>query len=178
MVSDQGFENLKHFAKKKGLNRNTLHSYLRGQPVFTRQFLRITEALNCNPIDLIETFGSEKEFDIPANIINIAMLIKEINPLVAVFLFGSRLTNNHHPHADWDLGLTHARKSLTTAQFFHLKNHIEPVIDNFTEQVDLVNLDEAPEWFLKDIVNRPVFIRGSELARVRFLKKWESVYEK
>ncbi len=52
-LKEKGYKSLSELALSLGMHRNTLHYYLRGQPVFSHKLEKIFEALDINPLKFI-----------------------------------------------------------------------------------------------------------------------------
>ncbi|MCP5464206.1 MAG: nucleotidyltransferase domain-containing protein [Deltaproteobacteria bacterium] len=115
---------------------------------------------------------------VPENLLNIKH-IEEILPLldsvcehwpgVAIFLFGSRACGKQKEYSDWDLGISSGSSSLDTKTFFSIQNLIDEKSENLPRSVDVVNLDQAPIWFLQNIQQSFVFLKGNVSAQQFFL---------
>jgi predicted nucleotidyltransferase len=79
-------------------------------------------------------------------------------------LLGSRARGTDRKYSDWDIGVTGGRSPIATSLFLSLKIAVDDVTEDFVRGVDLINLDEAPLWFLKKIDYQPVFLAGSQSA--------------
>jgi hypothetical protein len=131
LLHKRGYANIKHFARMAGLNRNTTHAYLRGQPVFSRQFLNITEALGCDPLQALENREVTASLpDIPSAIMHIADELAQHKNGMCCFLFGSRTTDNFAKNSDWDLSIASARLSISTKDYLALKVKTEDLSES------------------------------------------------
>ena len=175
LLNQRGYGSIKHFARMTGINRNTVHAYLRGQTVFSRQFLNITDALGCDPFDALENREPVRgHLDIPSEITRIARGLAGYKNGMCCFLFGSRTTGNFNPDSDWDLGVASARLSISTKEYLTLKIRIEELGESLPWRLDLVNFDNAPQDFLVSVRQEPRFLSGSMLAWNRFIDRWEA----
>lgn len=161
-AAKQGFRSLGALASQTGLHRNTLGGLLRGQGVFARSVQQIANTLQCDPLTLI----------IPASTTAASLpLVDELRPMLgaltrqdpdlAVILFGSRARGTSRTYSDWDLGLTRWPTPLDHATFVRYKFQIEDLTDNVVRMIDVVNLDQAPHWFLAQIATSARLLDGN-----------------
>lgn len=164
-ILELGYSSLADFASKAKIHRNTLQNLLGGQSVFSRAFEAVSKALRMDPLDLI---SPQSDFRSKAREID------EIRPIVAglvrthrdlaVVLIGSRAAQKAKRYSDWDLGIVRYPHPLSGLEYLRLKNRVEEMSENLVRSVDLVNLNQAPSWFLEGLVDRMVFLDGSQEA--------------
>lgn len=164
-----GFKGVQDFARRAGLHRNTINLYLKGRDVFADAFTRIAAALRCDPASLVIPASDS---DIPVEGIDeirpiIAALVKQ-GTGVAVVLIGSRARERHHPHADWDIGVTRCDRPIDGTEHLEMKRIADDLADDLPHSVDIVNLDAAPSWFLDGIDCDPIFLDGDRGSFLHF----------
>lgn len=157
-----GFPTVSQFAKAHGINRATLNNYLKGRGPFPESFYAIADALKVDPLQLLTPIPSEGGIPKLEEIAPIVAACCRVSPQVAVVLLGSRVRGGAQEYSDWDLGVTGGVHQITTKEFLHIKQLVEDLKENLPRDVDVINLDEAPEWFLKGINYSPRFLSGNE----------------
>jgi predicted nucleotidyltransferase len=160
-MKERGFANVSRFAGQIGVHRNTLLGYFRGKPVFASAFLKIAQALGCNPLELIVP-ANDHPVDLgPLDEIRliIAALLKQ-SPHIAIVLLGSRAKGRAKQYADWDLGITRPAAPIGSREFLSLRGIAADLAEDLIRHVDVINLDAAPGWFWEGINYEPVFLDG------------------
>ena len=172
-----GYSSIRHFASSTGIHRNAVHAFLRGKEIFSKPFLKMTKALGCDPLSIIAHRDSfENGISIPSEIMGIAQGVADFQKSLCAFLFGSRAEKGDHSRfADWDVGVASAFSGLTSREHLRLRNKVEEMAENLPWKIDLINFDNAPAWFLKEMRGRPKYLAGSRLAWLRLLEKWEAI---
>jgi len=161
----KGYKNLLDFSRKTGVHRNTLQNLLSGKGILSSSFQSITDHLETDPLELMQPISTTK-VSLP--------FIDEIRPLlvqllkqdkkVAVVLLGSRAKKRAQNYSDWDLGVIRYPKPLEGIEFLRLKRWVGDLSEDLPRTVDLVNLNQAPDWFLKDIANSVLYLDGNKEA--------------
>ncbi len=161
-VMELGYKNLAQFAVKNKIHRNTLRQILSGKNVFLSSFEKIASRLKLDPMELIlpwSVFPSKiKEIDEIRPIV--ARLVREV-PKGAVVLLGSRAALSPKKYSDWDLGLLKYPEPLSGTEYLKLKGWVEEWSEDLVRQVDLINLNQAPSWFLEGINNQITYLDGN-----------------
>jgi predicted nucleotidyltransferase len=156
-----GFPNASRFAARIGVHRNTILGYFRGKPIFASAFLKIARALGRDPLELIVPAGDmpalAEHFDEICPII--AALLRR-NPGIAVVLLGSRAKGRAKAFSDWDLGVTRPAAPIKGDEFLALRRVAADLAEDLVRNVDVVNLDAAPDWFWEGLDYEPVFLDG------------------
>ena len=160
---------MQDFARQAGLHRNTVNLYLKGKDVFADAFARMAARLGCDPLELAIPVSDS---DIPVKGIDeirpiVAALVKH-DKRIAVILIGSRARKRHHPHADWDIGVTGCDRPLDHAEHLEIKGIVDDLAEDLPHSVDVINLDAAPRWFLEGIDYDPVFLDGDRGGFLHF----------
>jgi predicted nucleotidyltransferase len=170
-VIAKGYRSLSDFAAKNNIHRNTLLNLKQGQSVFSSSYRNITNALEIDPLELmvpISTcpFNNENLDEIRPLI---AHLVK-LAPGKAIMLIGSQASGKAKKYSDWDIGIFDHVHPLSGREYLHLKGKVEDLSENLVRMVDLVNLNQAPSWFLESLVStKPVFLDGNREAYIYFM---------
>lgn len=161
---------LSQFAERIGLHRNTIYHYLSGGSPYQKGFLKLCESLSFEPDDLIvkESKGS-------VEVLNqkIAELVDHLHqnfPELSFVLFGSRSKKRAKPFSDWDIGFFSQNK-ITHQTHLDLLKSTDDFLESSLEEVDLVNLNEANFYFLKNISDTLVFLTGKRKDWLHFQNK-------
>jgi predicted nucleotidyltransferase len=156
-----GYPNVSRFAARIGVHRNTILGYFRGKPVFASAFMKIARALSRDSLELIVPAG-----DMPAlgehfdEIRPIIAALFRRNPGIAVVLLGSRAKGRAKAFSDWDLGVTRPGAPIKGEEFLALRRVAADLAEDLVRNVDVVNLDAAPDWFWEGLDYEPVFLDG------------------
>lgn len=164
-----GFSTISQFAKEYAINRATLNNYLNGRGPFPEAFYAIADALKTDPLQLLTPIPSEGGIPKLEEIAAIVTACGKVSPNIAVVLLGSRAAGNAKQYSDWDLGVTGGAQQLTTKEFLGIKQIVDDLREDLPRDVDVMNLDAAPQWFLKGIDYTPRFLSGSESSWAYFM---------
>ncbi len=167
-IFELGYSSLADFASKAGIHRNTVQNLLKGQSIFSRAFEAVSKALRMDPLDLV---SPQSDFPSKTTVIDeirsiVAALVRKDREL-AVVLIGSRAAQNTKKakrYSDWDLGIVRYPRPLSGLEYLRLKNQVEEMSENLVRSVDLVNLNQAPAWFLEGLSGGVVFLDGNQEA--------------
>ncbi len=161
-IKRKGFGSIGSFLKEAGLHRNTLRRYSDNKnSIFTPAIEKIANFLKIDPLTISASgknknnSSSEKE-----KILEILGELSKENKL-AFCLFGSRARGSARQYSDWDIAVTNGEENLKSETYLNLKELLNQATDDLPVKVDLVNIDEAPEWFLSEINYAPVFLCGN-----------------
>lgn len=163
LIENRGFLTVSEFARKHHFHRNTLAAYLSGEKsVFCDVLSRLSQVLEIDPINLIvprEFSGSAaSEFK---ELLVIVKRLAEKYESVCFMLIGSQVGEAKHAYSDWDIAVSGGERVVLSEQYLDIKSELEDFCDNFAREVDLVNLDAAPIWFLCDLKQAPMYLAGS-----------------
>jgi len=164
-----GFDNLSHFAERFQLNRATIHHYMVGRGPLSAPYYQLCKALNCDPLSLLVPLTTQEKID---QLDEIRPLIKNLiglHPKLAVGLLGSRASGHAKKYSDWDLGITGGMAPIDGSEFLRLKSWVDDWAEDLPRFVDLINLDQAPQWFLQEIHYSPIFLGGDQSTWYYFL---------
>lgn len=156
-----GYKNLSDFAAKNGIHRNTLNDLLNGKSVFSNAFEKIVEKLEMDPLELLIP-KSRLALNIPHidEIKSVVAALVKKNKKMAVVLIGSRSRQKAKPFSDWDLGLFSHAVPIGATDYFHCKRLAEELSEDLVRKVDVVNLNQAPLWFLENLKESCLFLDG------------------
>ena len=162
-----GHPSVYEFIKTKGFNRRTFYNYLHGQggPI-AEPFYDLCEKLNVDPLALLGPRSGQEQQD---RIHNLASIIVKRDPRLAVGLFGSRAKGKPKTNSDWDIGITKGIAGLTTNEYLRFKVKVGDLVEDWPQSVDVINLDQAPAWFFKEMDYEPIFLTGNEQSWNFFL---------
>jgi predicted nucleotidyltransferase len=162
----QGFKNLNDFLSIKKINRMTFYNYLKGQggPI-AEPYYEICRHLHVDPLWLLQPQKKAKQ---AAGIQELAEKIARKDCRFAIGLFGSRAKKTAKKYSDWDIGITKGPQGLSAHEYFSLKTFVSDLVDDWPQSVDVINLDQAPPWFLKGIDYKPIFLGGNQESWIFF----------
>jgi len=167
-LQELGYSSTVQFGEKHHIHRNTIRQLLDGKSVFLSSVDTIAEALKTDPLQLIMPVS-----EVPTSIAD----YHEIAPLVgrlvshdekmAIFLLGSRAKQRARRYSDWDIAITRYPDPISGREYLRLKEKVSEWSEDFPRMVDLINLDQAPLWFLNE-VGQPIFLDGDEGSHIHF----------
>lgn len=164
VVAARGFANFGEVLKKAALHRNSLNEYLEGgRSVFSTVTRKICGILDCDPTSLLV------RRDVSVGREPTAEALKKLLDSLAgaysntcFFLVGSRAKGTNRQFSDWDIAVSAGPQRLPVSNYLTIKSELEDGVENFPVEVDLINFDEAPRWFLSSIDYQPKFLAGDE----------------
>jgi len=168
-VQQAGFRHATALTAAHKINRATLNNYLKGRGPFPESYYKICDALKADPLELLSPVASRQDLPHLEELGPLLQAVTRRDPNLAVGLLGSRASGKAKKYSDWDLGLTRGSDSLSTKDYLRLKQIVSDLAENLPRSVDLVNLDGAPAWFLKDLDYEPIFLAGNEISWAHFL---------
>lgn len=153
---------LSALARAAGVSRQSLYNLFEDQPVFTGPFVKVLQFLGVSFHDLVDEFSPAEQLlaDAPAAIQRTVARLTQFCQFNAasLVLFGSRLRGKSGAHVDWDLGVWFTGAPRSQA----LRNVQADLEDSaFPYRVDIVNLNDAPAWFRKQVDNQHLVLYGS-----------------
>ncbi|MBI2091537.1 MAG: helix-turn-helix domain-containing protein [Deltaproteobacteria bacterium] len=161
IITQRGYAHVTEFAKAHGFNRSTINNYLKGNGgPFSETYYVICDTLQIDPLSILSPFSAQKTDDIE-EIIPVVKKLCSVDLEIAVGLLGSRAKGNNRKYSDWDLCITRGGRALTGEAFLKLKRTVDEEVDKLPREVDFVNLDVAPAWFLLGIDYEPIFLAGN-----------------
>ena len=168
IIAQRGYAHVTEFAKAHGFNRATMNNYLKGRGPFSESYYIICDALQTDPLSILSPSPAGQTDDI-AEIMPIVKKLCSFDKEIAIGLLGSRAKGTNREYSDWDICVTRGRHSLAGEEFLKLKRVVDDEVDRLPREVDFVNLDAAPEWFLLDIDYEPAFLGGDSNAWSYFM---------
>lgn len=164
LVAERGFVNFGEVLKKAALHRNSLNEYLDGgRSVFSTVTRKICGVLDCDPTSILirreVSFGSDSTAE---SIKKLLFSLAGRYSTTCFFLLGSRAKGTNRQFSDWDIAVSSGHKKLPVNEYLTIKSELEDGVENFPVEVDLINFDEAPRWFLASINYQPKFLAGDE----------------
>jgi len=164
---EAGYRGVSDLGKRGRLHRNTLQNLLHGQAVFSASFRRLALTLKADPLELIQpTSLSGRESMSEISEVVGALISRDKG--LAVILLGSRASGRAKRYSDWDLGLFRYPEPISGREFLRLKGEVSDLTENLPRFVDLVNLHQAPPWFLGEL-GKVKLLDGNSQAFTYFL---------
>ncbi len=176
-LSRAGYASTAQFAREHRINRATLNNYLQGRGPLPEAFYAIADALHADPLQLLIPTTSVGDIPKLEEIAPIITAVSAASSQIAVGLLGSRAHGAAKTYSDWDLGVTSGLHPLSDKDFFRLKQMVNDLADDLPRGVDLMNLDAAPDWFLKGIQYTPKLLAGNELSWSYFMGVLHGVHK-
>ncbi len=162
---EAGFKSILEFSKKTKIHRNTLQGFVEGKDVFLSSFSALAQALHKDPLELIvpqsKLSSKIKNIDELKNIV--AHLYRQDKQL-AIVLLGSRAKKKAKEYSDWDLGIFRYPQAISGREYLKIKGSVEDMSENLVRKVDVINLNQAPPWFLKSMGNEIILLEGNREA--------------
>ena len=162
-MTAKGYGSVREFIEAAGIHRNSIAQYLSQEKgVFADLFERICFQLGvADPLTLLT---SEVERSGVLSEVRLRSVLEPVaanSPSIAFVLIGSRATGRAQENSDWDIGITAGPQHLSTEAYLKVKSEIADLTDDFAQSCDVVNLDAAPIWFLKEMNYVPAFLVGN-----------------
>ena len=85
-------------------------------------------------------------------------------------MIGSRAQGNAREYSDWDVCVSGGRQIVSSNDYLKMKRILDDLAEDFPWNIDLLNVDQAPDWFLSDLDYDPVFLVGSRESYGYFLR--------
>lgn len=169
-----GINSISQLAKFSKIDRNTLTAYLKSEKSpLSQAILKLAAVLDLSPADFLKLDGQNSSPESRVSAVISKIISKD--PNLTVILFGSRSSKTAKTWSDVDLGLTKGLTQLSDQEFLCLYGKIKDACDDLPWNVDVVNLDAAPTWFLQGIKSKPKLLLGSEKNYTYFLGKLDGV---
>lgn len=149
------------FASSCGISRQSLYNMFKGRSIFSTTFEKVLLALNVDFDQIISRAPALLDIfaRAPASIQRTAATLHEFaaNNEADLFLIGSRAKGKEGVRADWDFGVFFSGSS-NRRNFVKLKERMEDI--SFPHRAHIVNLGEAPEWFLSSVSKDAIRMAG------------------
>ena len=153
---------------KAKVHRNTLHHYLTGKrAVVAEPLQRLARIVNVDSLSLLTSDNQDQSDEQSL----VQILKQQVNkePSLAFVLLGSRAKGTASRYADWDVGLSLGKGGLSVESYLRIKGEVQEAVEAWPYQVDVVNLDLAPAWFLAGIDYEPHYLAGDRESYHYFL---------
>ena len=154
---------LSSLAKGAGVSRQSLYSMFSKNSVFNSTFCKILGYLKVDYQVLTYEMTPSHQImsKAPTPIKKISLQLIEFCKRyhANLILFGSRAEGKTGVQVDWDFGIFFL-KSVHDREFKLLKVRLTDAA--FPYRIDIVNLNEAPAWFLESLQNRSLILHGKE----------------
>lgn len=161
VVAQRGYTHVTEFAKLHGFNRATINNYLKGHGgPFSETYYVICNALQIDPLSILSLLPAKPVVDVD-EVMPVIKKLCSFDQNIAVGLLGSRAKGIGRKYSDWDLCITSGPAVLAGEEFLKLKRSVDGEVDKLPREVDIINLDAAPEWFLTALDYKPVFLAGN-----------------
>lgn len=147
-------------AKECGISRQSIYNMFGKTSVFNTSFEKILKYLNVNLEEITEQ-RDRVSFLVQKFPNKINKIILELTEFASknsadLILFGSRASGKMGITSDWDFALYFKRANKDK----ELKKIKQAIVEEaFPYRVDIVNLNNAPEWFLSSISNNIIYLR-------------------
>lgn len=153
--------NLRLLAQKAGISRQSLYSLLKGGTIYNQPFLKLVTWLNLDPEAITSRDDPVRCLtrSAPERIQKVMLRLEEFvrNHDASLCLFGSRARGRKETGLDWDFGIYFHNKN-QDGELRKLKRALEERA--FPYQIDVVNLNGAPPWFLQGILGEALVLVG------------------
>lgn len=160
-LAEVGYESLSAFSLASKIHRNTLQGLLAGKQVFVASFLDLAAQLKKDPLELLSVQSSlSVKISYIEELRPILPQLLKLDPKIAIVLLGSRARGNAKKYSDWDLGLFRYPEPLSGREYLRLKRVAEDESENLVRKIDVINLNQAPLWFLQGVKQDVVFLDG------------------
>src|SRR3989338_4929904 len=157
---ERGYRGVADFAVQNRIHRNTLQKLLTGRPVFSMTFQLLVDILKVDPLALMTPVSEIKGIPHGEELRPVIGPLIRQDKKIAVVLIGSRASGKAKYYSDWDLGIVRYPEPITGIEYLQFKNKVEEMTDNLVRSVDLVNLNQAPAWFLEGL-SSIIFLDGN-----------------
>jgi transcriptional regulator with XRE-family HTH domain len=161
-MHSKGISSLNELAARARVHRNTLNYLLSGRrsPI-SDSLLRFATVLEVDALTLLSRGGDKSAQDDKIEFIRSRLSgLVELYPNVVFLLIGSRARGKAQEFSDWDIAISAGKGGLSTEDYLKIKQSILSVFDSWQYSVDVVNLDQAPDWFLLDLDYLPMYLAG------------------
>ncbi|HCU25624.1 MAG TPA: hypothetical protein DF383_11465 [Deltaproteobacteria bacterium] len=154
--------NLAQLAKRCEISRQSIYQMLQGRPIYNQPFLKMLDYLGVSPEEITEE-SAEKTLQAlqkaPLKLRKVILRLIEFcrKHRAALLLFGSQASGKAGIASDWDFGVYFANSG-AKIEFRAMKRRL--VEQAFPYRLDIVNLNEAPDWFLESIREECVLLEG------------------
>ena len=170
-LSRKGIRSTLALSRLSGIHRNTLAPYLNGEKsIYSNAILDLAKFLELDPERLRVEDSTTPDLFINKLADDAHQTFANSYPELAIFLFGSRAKQKARKFSDYDLAVTNGLKPISAKDFLTMKEYVCNEADNFAWKIDLVNIDQAPTWFLSDLGSEPTRLLAGSSEAYNFFK--------
>ena len=157
-LEEEGYDSIQELAASLGLHRNTIHHFLKGEQVLPKSIEKIIETLHLQPVEIL----TEQPSPLDTPLKGIAPIVDTLHaefPHITFILFGSRARGKAKKYSDWDIGVF-SQEGIPHQTYLNLRKQSHDLTEKQPYLVDLVNLNQADELFLKNASRNWQFLTG------------------
>jgi transcriptional regulator with XRE-family HTH domain len=168
-----GLRSLAGLCARAGIHRNSLAPYLRGRrSPYAPVFEALCRALHVPPERLLRPQAAGLEARVAALAERVVAEFRPRLPALAAVLFGSRAQGAARAGewSDFDLGLTCGAVKLTARDYLALREAFLAAGDDLPVRLDILNLDGAPDRFLRNLAAQNILFLAGDPLTFRFLE--------
>ena len=172
-LREKGYLTVGEFARTLGLHRNTISYYLSGRGIFPVGLQKVLRALDLKPAELI--VEQNRDLTVSPSIVRTYELLYRLHlefPLLTFVLFGSRARQTAHTYSDWDVGV-YSTTGISQEDFLKVVRRGEELAEKLPYFLNIVNLNEAPESFLRRISKDWKFLNGQNVDWMSLQRRME-----
>jgi len=161
-LKKSGFRSITELSDFIGVHRNTIQYFLSGKNVLPESVDKVLEVLELSPKD---AFTKKKPFKKDGGKKQIAFLVDMLHekfPDITFILIGSRAKNKSRKYSDWDIGC-YSKKGVSHSIYRKMLILIHAQVESLAFYIDLVNLNNAPLSFLKEVSKGWKFLSGKQM---------------
>ena len=171
LMSERGIKSVLELARQTQINRNTILAYFQGRKSpFTSTYTRLAEFFELKPTQLLCRHNQSIADQIICDI-NLKLFEKLKKRQFCLMLFGSRSRAFFKKYSDIDLGISGGSNLLSDDEYLSLCVEINELKDQYSIEVDFLNLDRADKTFLSSIRRDLKFIGGDRFSFAYFIGK-------
>ena len=152
---------LSQTARESAISRQSLYKMIGGEPIYNTPFLKLIRYLKVGPEEVTDT-GSRADFLLQNAPTKIRKSVLELSNFcehhqASLFLFGSQARGANKIGSDWDFGIFFRKKD-EDRSLRRLKQNLQS--RTFPYRIDVLNLGQAPSWFLESIQEESILLKG------------------
>ncbi|MBI4197331.1 MAG: nucleotidyltransferase domain-containing protein [Deltaproteobacteria bacterium] len=152
---------LSKMARECAISRQSLYKMLAGMPIYNTPFLKLIQFLRVEPEEVTEESSVETLFlrMAPLKIQKTALELIQFckKHQATLLLFGSQARGTKGIGSDWDFGVYFHKKD-ANRDLRRLKQNLQDRA--FPYRIDVVNLGQAPSWFLEGVRKDRFLLEG------------------
>lgn len=153
--------NIARLAKDCGISRQSLYAMFRGESIYNTPFTKLIRYLQVEPGDITEQESSAERL-LKSAPLKIKKVVCDLQDFcrkhgASLLLFGSQVAGSAKPSSDWDFAVYFLKRTHVPA-LLKLKHRLAE--QAFPYRLDIVNLNQAPSWFLESIRDEAQLLHG------------------